>query len=233
MELSKRLQGVADFVSPCPVICDIGCDHGYVSIYLAESKRANRVIAMDVNEGPLQQAKLNVAHSVVSDKIEFRLSDGLSAVREREADGFICAGMGGRLVCKIMRQGSLVMQQMSFAILQPQSEIDIVRNYIYEIGWHIEAEDMILEDGKYYPIMKIVPGKSESLTKEEAMYGPLLLKERHPVLLDYLDSQIRLKDELAKKLEENKVEASKLRAAELRNELQYIRRIRNGESYDL
>ena len=34
MELSKRLLMVASMVEPGSIVADVGCDHGYVSIYL-------------------------------------------------------------------------------------------------------------------------------------------------------------------------------------------------------
>ena len=36
MELSKRLQAVADLVTPGYTIADVGTDHAYIPIYLVE-----------------------------------------------------------------------------------------------------------------------------------------------------------------------------------------------------
>ena len=52
MELSLRLQAVADMVTEGRRVADIGCDHGYVSIYLCQKKRCPKVIAMDVKNSP-------------------------------------------------------------------------------------------------------------------------------------------------------------------------------------
>ena len=98
MELSKRLAAVAAMVTKGNIVCDVGCDHGYVSIYLVREKISPRVIAMDVRPGPLAQAKEHILMYGLSDYIETRLSDGVDALNEGEADTLILAGMGGRLM---------------------------------------------------------------------------------------------------------------------------------------
>ena len=80
MELSNRLQAVADLLDCHEAIADIGCDHGFVSIYLIESKKASKVLAMDVNKGPLERAKEHVEEKRLSTYIETRLSDGAKAL---------------------------------------------------------------------------------------------------------------------------------------------------------
>ena len=80
MELSKRLRAVADMVSVGNRACDAGCDHGYVSIYLVQKKICPGVIAMDVNAGPLAQAKTHIEAYGLSEYIETRLSDGVTAL---------------------------------------------------------------------------------------------------------------------------------------------------------
>lgn len=113
---------------------------------------------MDVNSGPLDRARHNIADFCMQDYIETRLSDGVSALREGEAEGIICAGMGGKLVISILEQGKKLIGEMKQVILQPQSELSEVRGYLREKGYLVEKEDIIYEDGKYYPMMRALPG---------------------------------------------------------------------------
>ncbi len=94
MLLSDRMRAVAGLVQPCKSMADIGCDHGYVAMELVKSNVCRHVIAMDINRGPLDRAKRNIADFCLQDYIETRLSDGVSALRAGEVDGIICAGMG-------------------------------------------------------------------------------------------------------------------------------------------
>jgi len=158
MLLSDRMRAVAGLVQPCRSIADIGCDHGYIAIELVRSKICQHVIAMDINSGPLDRAKQNIADYGMQDYVETRLSDGVSALREDEVDGIICAGMGGMLVLSILEQGKKRIGEMKQIILQPQSELGEVRSYLRGKGYLIDKEDMIYEDGKYYPMMRALPG---------------------------------------------------------------------------
>ena len=233
MELSKRLQGVINLMPQSHTICDVGCDHGYVAITFIQKGIAEKVIAMDVNAGPLEQAKRNAELYGVTEKLDFRLSDGLGKVTPGEADTFLCAGMGGRLMVHIMTAGSEVMAQMKGAVLQPQSELALVRKYIYDIGWHIAKEDMVFEadgeeprQGKYYPMMYIEPGKAAMPDEAELTYGPLLLQEKHPVLMQFLDYSLKLKEGLLERLHAQAVsEQARLRVEELQKEMDIIKKL--------
>lgn len=195
MLLSDRMKAVADMVLPCACMADIGCDHGYVAIELIRNNTCKKVIAMDINRGPLERAKGNIRNYGMQEAIETRLSDGAEALAPKEADGMICAGMGGRLVISILEQSCALVREMRQLILQPQSELDEVRKYLRENGYQIDAEDMILEDGKYYPMMRVLPvsdetkmraEESEKLIRVQDLYGPELLKKAHPILKQYL-----------------------------------------------
>lgn len=105
IQLSARLQAVADLVSEGSRVADIGTDHGFVPIYLIRSQRASACIAMDVRRGPLARAGEHIGENGLKDVIRTRLSDGLSALQQGEADTIICAGMGGRLMQRILREG--------------------------------------------------------------------------------------------------------------------------------
>lgn len=189
MELSKRLQAVADLVTPGMRLADVGTDHGYIPIYLVEQQVIPSAIAMDINRGPLERAKEHIREHGLEEKISTRLSDGLKNLKREEAESMIAAGMGGGLVIKILIDSREVAESLKEVILQPQSEIGRVRKYLLDEGYCIVEEDMILEDGKYYPMMKAVKtdGPEKTVyTEEELEYGRILLKKAHPVLLKYL-----------------------------------------------
>lgn len=203
MELSKRLQAVADMVTPGNRVADVGCDHGFVSIYLYRQGIAPKVYAMDVRKGPLAHAKEHIEGYGLSSYIETRLSDGVKALKTGEADTLICAGMGGRLMVKIISEGMEKVSRMQELILQPQSELAFFREFLRTQGFLIVQEKLVKEEGKYYPMMRVIPAQSMQKTcgeqtdkrsDEEAqawqrradMFGPCLLKERHPVLREYL-----------------------------------------------
>lgn len=158
MLLSDRMRAVVGLVQPCKSIADIGCDHGYVSMELVRSNICRHVIAMDINKGPLERAKQNIADYEMQEYIQLRLSDGTCALQQGESEGIICAGMGGKLVISILEQGKELIREMSQVILQPQSELNEVRSYLREHGFLIDKEDIVYEDGKYYPMMRALPG---------------------------------------------------------------------------
>lgn len=193
MELSKRLTAVAGMVTKGNVVCDVGCDHGYVSIYLVKQGVSPKVIAMDVRKGPLSQAEEHICMYGLCDYIETRLSDGVDKLNAGEADTLILAGMGGRLMEGIITRGITKAKLLKELILQPQSEIQLFRKFLRENDFGIVEEDMIYEDGKYYPLMKVIPlaqgAKMEEPDELNDLYGGLLLKMKHPVLKEYLDYQ--------------------------------------------
>lgn len=166
MLLSDRMRAVVGLVEPCKSIADIGCDHGYVAMELVRSNICRHVIAMDINKGPLERARHNIRDYDMQDYIETRLSDGTHALHAGEVEGIICAGMGGKLVIFILEQDRELVSNLRQVILQPQSELDEVRSYLRENGFIIDREDMVFEDGKYYPMMRALPGAFGKLEKQ-------------------------------------------------------------------
>ena len=189
--LSQRMQMVADMVSKGNVLADIGCDHGFVSIYLLENGICPKVIAMDVNEGPLLRAKEHIEERGLLSYIDVRLSDGMEKLLFGEADSVLIAGMGGRLVIKILTDCMDKAKDLKEIVLQPQSELHLVRQFLTDMGFHIIQEDIVKDNGKFYPAMRVAwrEEKAPALSEEELWYGPLLLKEKHPVLQEYLEKE--------------------------------------------
>lgn len=237
MQISKRLKAVADMVTSGSILADIGTDHAYIPIYLTEQGKIPRSIAMDVNRGPLEKAREHIAQFGMEQKIETRLSDGLAALKEGEARSIVIAGMGGLLTIRILRDGQEKLNGCGELILQPQSDIKLVRAYMEEKGWQIVREEMVCEEGKYYPMMRAVPARSQGnegrtegdaeqgqsrMSLTELQFGPLLLRERHPVLRDYLLREKQLSLRILTSLEGRTKEAAKRRRQEVEEELKLI-----------
>lgn len=233
MQISKRLEAVADMVTPGCNLADIGTDHAYIPIYLAQQGKISRALAMDVNKGPLERAKEHICSYKLDHMIETRLSDGLFALQPGEADHIVIAGMGGPLTARILRDGAGKITGDCALILQPQSEIQTVRAYLRTIGYRIVREEMIVEDGKYYPMMKAVPAdQSDEYQEEDRMmyaaqlrYGPLLIRRRHPVLLEYLYREQLKNKKILSSLEGQESDTASERRTAVEAELEMIEKV--------
>lgn len=222
MELSKRLQAVADLVSSDLTVADVGTDHGYIPIYLIETGKCKKAFAMDVNQGPLLRAKEHIANYGLEGQIETRLSDGVKQLKIGECEAVVIAGMGGALTIKILEEGRSVFQSLREFVLQPQSELHKVREYLFEQGYCIIAEDMVQEDGKFYPMMKVINGASDAYHAVEFYYGKFLLSERHPVLKTFLGKEKKTKKLILQNLQKEDGPHIEVRRKEIEEELEGI-----------
>ncbi len=212
MELSVRLQSLADMVTPGNRVCDVGCDHGYLSVYLVQKGISPHVIAMDVRKGPLSRCLEHVKEYGLTEYIECRLSDGLEALKPGEADTAVCAGMGGRLMQQILTKEEEKAFLLKELILQPQSEWMTFRIFLRSRGYRTVEENMIEEEGKFYPMMRVVHGEKNEVSgpvagDEKAQesipaqadwqrlcdrFGQQLLTSGNPVLHRYLEQREEL-----------------------------------------
>jgi tRNA (adenine22-N1)-methyltransferase len=244
IKLSRRMQAVADMVAAgCCVdvgdsvsscgctVADIGCDHAFVSIYLKSKGIAGKVIAMDVRKGPLDIARSNIASYGLSEYIDVRLSDGFAALAPGEADIAVIAGMGGLLMVDILKRGSVHTECGIELVLQPQSEPDKLRLYLDEIGYDIVDEVFLMEDGKYYTVIRAVKlcrdsdaacDEAVSLNdveiKAQLIYGPVLLKKKDRLLRKYIEGQLEKNHELRDRLGASPTPKSASRIEELKKE---------------
>ncbi len=218
IQISRRLQSVAAFVQKGKTLADVGCDHGYIPIYLLQKKKIEKAIAMDINQGPLMRAKEHIEEWGLENYIDTRLSDGVGALKPKEAQSVVIAGMGGPLMEKILTEGEEVLKTATELVLQPQSEIGHFRKFLSENGYEITHEEMILEDGKYYPIMRVVHGKTEEQTEAEYLYGKKLLQNRNPVLKEFLDREQAKAEELLERLKNSQTASAKTRISQLEKE---------------
>lgn len=233
--LSDRLKAVASLVSTGSRVCDVGCDHGFVPIYLIKQGICSLAIAMDAKAGPLRQAEEHIAVCGLEAYIETRLSDGLREYRIGEADSMVCAGMGGKLMRRILEEAPDKTDSFRELILQPQSDIQQFRAFLRKQDYLSADENMIEEDGKFYPMMRVVKkrediiGQSKTVTRWDSFnadwrqrmedrYGALLLQRKHPVLYRYLEREKRICREVLGQLNEQGLtgEKQKIRYQEVK-----------------
>ena len=173
--LSTRLQACCGFIKPGDRVADIGCDHGYLSIYLLKNGIASSAYACDVAEGPLQSARRNAVKFGVSEKISFHLSDGVKNV-PRDFDALVCAGMGGDTMVSILEAAPWLKDSRYRLVLQCQSKRELLRQYLSDNGWHI-AEESVLRDGRFlYTVMDVrYDPAAKRLTLGQTWFSPAML----------------------------------------------------------
>lgn len=183
MELSGRLQAVASLVTAGHRVADIGTDHAYIPIYLVQEGLSASAIAMDVNRGPLKRAKEHVKQNGMEGRIELRLSDGFEKLEPSQADTAVIAGMGGPLMLRILEAYPETVRSLRELVLQPQSETAKVRAFLLEKGFLFIREDMVKDDGKYYPMMKVAPpqgGRCAGLGRDTGKRQESIRQGIHP-----------------------------------------------------
>ena len=185
LPLSDRLLACAAFVRPGDRVADIGCDHGYLSIYLLKNGIASSAIAADINEQPLQSAIHNAGKFGVRDQMTFSLSDGVRNV-PRDFDCMVCAGMGGDTMISILEAAPWLRTGSYRLILQCQSKTPMLRQYLSTNGWFITRET-VLRDGRFlYTVMEVCwDPDAARLSVGECHFSPALLQSKSPELKAY------------------------------------------------
>ena len=183
--ISDRLLACAAYVNPGDRVADVGCDHGYLGIYLLKRNIARSIVASDLREGPLQSAEDNAALFGVSDHMEFYLSDGVKNV-PRDFDTLVCAGMGAETMISILEAAPWLKDSRYRLILQCQIKTHLLRRYLTENGFRI-LEEKVLRDGKFlYTVLeaRFLPGGGR-LTPGQWYIPPVMLEAPDPDFPEY------------------------------------------------
>jgi len=196
MKISKRLKVISNFIEDNSNVIDVGCDHALLDIYLFNNKKNIKLIASDVKEGPLLQAKKNIEKYGCNIKV--KLGNGIDTI-ESDTDTIVIAGMGGDTIIDILNNGRDKLDNIKNIVISPQSEWKKTRQFICNLGFYIENEQIIEDSNKFYLIVKFVKG-NKKYTDKELEYGPILLKEKSNEFIKYYNILLEEKIKIIKKV---------------------------------
>ena len=228
LPLSLRMQEILDVLQQevsvhgtIACVADVGCDHAFVSMACVERKLADHVIAMDVRKGPLSIADHNITEYGFEKSVETRLSNGFERLEIGEADWAIIAGMGGNLMRQILIDGESHLKHGIGLVLQPQSEQDVVRSYLQTSGYIIVDERFLIEDEKFYTIIKAKKDveNNREMDMAELLYGPVLIRKKDPLLLRFVELEYEKKKAIYEALKDQDTESARKRCAQLEHML--------------
>lgn len=173
--LTTRLNCIINYVNS-NVAADIGTDHGYVATELIKKGKAKRVIATDVRQGPLDAAIENIKKNKMEYVIETRIGSGLSVIKSKEIDTAVIAGMGGELICQIIKEDIDIAREIKL-VLQPMNSQYELRKFLIENGFIIKTEDIECEGERVYNILIVEKGEMKPFKKDIYYHIPEYLKE--------------------------------------------------------
>lgn len=176
--LSNRLKEIASFIPDNVKIVDIGCDHALLDIYLYKNRKNIKIIASDINENALEQAKKNIKKYKLDKSIETRLSNGLDNINSDEIDTIVISGMGSHSIVGILRMNQKKLINVDNIIIQSNNHIDFLRERILELNYYIDSEKLVKDNNIIYTIISFKKGKKR-YNKKEIYFGPYLLKENN------------------------------------------------------
>lgn len=188
--LTPRLAAVAALVPQGARLADVGTDHAYLPAYLLQTYQIRRAVVSDLRSGPLSRARATAARYGLTDRMEFRLCDGLSGLRPEEADTIAIAGMGGETIAAILAAAPWTAQGAHRLLLQPMSAQNVLRPWLQSHGYAILRERLACEGNSLYTILQAAPGSMEPLTPAQCWAGRQGRGEASPLRGEYLNRLI-------------------------------------------
>jgi len=197
----NRLECIKSMVTKCNTAADIGTDHGYVAEMLLNDNTCDYVIATDINEGPLSRAIEYITMKNLNSKCDFRLGNGLTVLKEKEADAIVIAGMGGELIAEILEVSKNISKETLQIIMQPMTTAEKLRRYLYENNFKITDEKIVKEYHHYYFVIKATPGLVETTDEIYYEFSRHLIEKRDPIMMEYIDKALTINKKIINSLE--------------------------------
>ena len=175
LELSPRLQLLADWVPQGARLADVGTDHAYLPVWLTLHGCVTSAIASYLRKGPLERAR-ETGRTYGAERIDFRLCNGLADIRPEEADTIVIAGMGGENIASILAAAPWTADGQHTLLLQPQSHAEDLRRFLMDHGYAIRREALVYDRGTIYPCMEAAGGEM-TLSLGQLWGGAKLLRD--------------------------------------------------------
>lgn len=219
ININCRLLKALSFVDNCRCMADIGSDHGYSSIYAIRENVAKRVIATDISKPSLEKTERLVRQFDLCDRIECRVGDGFSVLQKNEADVAFVAGMGADLIADIIEQSESVAKNFDYMVLQPMNSAVTLRKRLINMGYRIDRESIVIDNDKFYQILRCSVGKQENVTQEALELGFYVFKERIPLCAEYIAHVIKHYENILRYIGKNDTFAAANKINEVDNKI--------------
>lgn len=180
-KLPKRLLAVTEYIDNSDSVADIGSDHGLLPIYLAK-RGVKTLYASDNKRGPYERLLAQISASGLLPKIQVSLADGLTNL-PHEFDTVVIAGMGGELIASILSLGQNQLDHIKKMVLLPQGQEAELRQVISYLGFSIQDEQVIEEDGKFYELI-FATNQPCFVCGIESMFGPINIRKKTPTFIE-------------------------------------------------
>lgn len=193
-----RINAICSCLESVSVVADVGCDHGLVAKYCADSKKFNKVIASDISDECLKKARV-LLHN--RSNVEFVVCDGIGYT----CDEAVIAGMGGMTVCDILNDANRNERLPDILVLSPQRDTDCVRRILTDLGYVIDVDRMVKDRNKFYTIIRAKKSEDRvKLTELQYLFG-VNVYTQNDVLSEYLqkmyDTYVKIPNYNAKKMQ--------------------------------
>ena len=171
--IGSRLLTAAGLVCNGKTVCDVGCDHGKLSLYLVQSGRAEQIIATDINKMPLQKAVDLFAENGLSHKAKFYLTDGLQNITDTaDITHVVICGLGGDTMAQIIENAPFIKENKVRLVLLPAQSGNKIRQYLFDSGFEITSETTVGENKKFYSaICAVYTGEKTEYTDFDCFIG--------------------------------------------------------------
>lgn len=207
MRTSKRLKEITQFINENDKVIDIGCDHALLDVYLKEEYPNIKVIASDISEGAIKQAKRTIDRHNLNEEIDVRIGDGLTVADIDEYDTIVISGLGFYTIKKILSNSDKI-KNVKKIIIQSNTDIVKLRKYIIKLGYKISREKLVEDKDIIYTIIEFIPGQ-EKYNYKQIYLGPRLMENKDELFNEYFTKKLLKYENLLLQLPSNHIFSKK------------------------